>query len=411
VRFLKNLRLLTFGTIISKILGTLLYPILTRSYSTDSFANYSLISSIVTISYPIFTYYYQLAIPLEKNIKEIERLLLFFIINSIIISTILFFTFNYLPINLFTDIQILKSENYFLIIVLLTFLMAYTEILYSIGAKIGEFKPIIYSKIFQSLSFFIFSYLLINSFNNSNGLIWGMLVQYLCSVIIMSLYYRNFFQLSIFYSNLKEVIRTLQRNKDYPIFRLPFEIISKIIMYFPVFFFFYFFNKDTTGQIGLAITMMGVPVSLIGTSIGRAYYSELSNKDNSQDQIKHYTKYIFNTMFKYGIIPSLILILTSIYLSDTIFGSEWKLVGKYFSVLIPLSLVKLAIVPTIGIFNYFNKQKTLFLIGFINLLSLAFLMISHLIFPLSDMGFLFFYSIIVSFFHLYTYYYIIKKLF
>lgn len=408
--FVKNFKLLTFGSIVSKVLGTLLYPILTRSYSTDSFANYSLISSVVTIGYPFFTYYFQLAIPLEKDEKDIARILFFILINTFIISAIVLLFIHFIPLDTIFGYNFSNLKDYLLIILFSLFLMAFTEVLYNIGTRVGDFKPVIYSKVFQSLFFFIISYILIEKFNNSDGLIWGMMLQYLGSVIIMIILYGNFIKSLNLFVNWQGVFNTLSRNMEYPFYRFPYELISKFILYFPVIFFYYFYDKDSTGQIGLAIMIMGAPIALIGTSIGRAYYSELSNPDNSVERIKYYTKKVFNSVIKFGVVPSIVLMLASYYLFNFIFGSDWILVGEYFSILVPLSLIKLAVLPISGVFNYFNRQKILFLVSFINIILIILLTFFHLIWPLSEIVFLISYSIIVSFCYLYIYYYTIMKL-
>jgi O-antigen/teichoic acid export membrane protein len=398
----KNFSLLAIGTVAAKLIGLAFYPVLTRLYTPEEFGIFSVFSSSVMILYPIFTLYYQLTIPLLKDNKEISSILLFTFSNSIILTFIFYFILSQFESSFFSYFDIGLYLNYYYVFSVSLVLMAWNEISYNIATRNKSFLPVTTSKIAQSIVFGVLAYIFFKLNYDELGLLYAFTFQLAISLIILMWNFRDDFIDYVKFLNFKNMVSVLVYYKSYPIYRLPSEIIMKLLIYLPILFFTYRYGKYEAGQVGLSLTLVSAPLSLIGVSIGKAYYAEIANTEDL-GKIKKLTNKIFNYLVIFGILPSAILYFYSVEIFEFGFGSDWTLAGKYTSVLAFLSIFKLAVVPLLSIYNYLNKQNILFWINAITLILVFVLLYFSYRFNMSSIDTLFWFSIINILSYLYTY--------
>lgn len=399
----KNFSLLAFGTVAAKLIALGFYPFLTRLYTPEEFGLFSLFSSSVLIFYPIYTLYYQLTIPLLKDNREISSILLFTAINSVVLTSLFYLIISSLEPYLSNTYEVSQYLNYYFVFCISLILMAWNEILSNIATRKRTFLPVTFSKVSQSIVFGLLAYAFYTINLKELGLIYGFTFQLAISMIILIWYFRadliDYFK----YFNLKNMLAIISEYKAYPLYRLPAEIIMKLLVYLPILFYTYRYGKFEAGQIGLSLTLISAPISLIGVSIGKAYYAEIASTDNIS-KIKKLTNKIFNYLVALGIIPCVILYFFSVDIFEFTFGSNWVLAGEFTSVLAVLSIFKLAVVPLLSIFNYLNKQKLLFFINIITVLFVAVLFYLSYIFDMGAIATLAWFSVINIVSYVFTYY-------
>lgn len=102
--------------------------------------------------------------------------------------------------------------------------------------------------------------------------------------------------------------------------------------------------RSEAGFLMLAMRVMGLPMTLIGTSIGQVYLSEgpaaLQNGD-----LARFTKHIMRTLFLLGGPPVLVVGLVSPFMFPIVFGAEWARAGIMVAWLTPMFILQLVASP------------------------------------------------------------------
>src|SRR5699024_11159759 len=97
--------------------------------------------------------------------------------------------------------------------------------------------------------------------------------------------------------------------QDFAWFRLPSHLMMALSLQAPVFLVSMLYDSAITGQLGLAMMALSLPLSLIGNSMSRAYYAEIAavGKNNAL-KIKRITFDIQKKLFLIGL-PTAIAVL------------------------------------------------------------------------------------------------------
>lgn len=69
---------------------------------------------------------------------------------------------------------------------------------------------------------------------------------------------------------------------NYPVYRLPAQFLLSLSGKMPLLYFAWKFGAGMAGQVGLATTMLSIPVTLLGSSVGKAFYAEVSGMGSSK---------------------------------------------------------------------------------------------------------------------------------
>lgn len=359
---LKNILKLISGEGIGRIIGFMAAPFITRLYKPSDFGILAVFTSLCALCYPFCTLRYTLAIPLHPNenigINSLAACLLVLVINTLIIS-ITFVFFHLRILSLFSS-EIIDAFWYF--VPLAFFLCGVSEVLSYYSTRYRDFSTIakvtIVQKIIGALTKIILGLFRFNVI----GLLIGNI---LAESGGLTLYIRSYWK------RLKEGARyvtwgkicfVLKRYKDFPLYRVPSQILLKAAGSLPILYFAWHFGTDTTGQISLAMTMLYVPVAIVCTSVGKAFYGEIASlgKKNSND-ISAFTIRIMIWLLIISIVPFTIVFCFGPWIFQTFFGTEWTQSGIFARYLCLYLIFRFVYSPVSdGIFNVFEQQKLVF---------------------------------------------------
>ena len=324
-------------------------PILTRLYSPEAFGIFTIFISITAILSVVATLRYELAIVLpEKKIDAVNVLKVTLFLN--------FVTFFILSLLIFINSQFHVIENTFLkdignfiyLIPVSVFLVCFYQALNFWFNRQKKFKNISYSKIIQSLMVCIVQ-LLIGwyFFGNYFGLIIGTIFGQASALLYFILVALKENQLTEqLYFDKKEIINAAYQYKRFPYWSSPGALINSISSEMPVFIITYTFGILVTGPYGLAIRVMGLPMTLISSSIYQVLVSkiaELSREDPKKLRIL--LSKFFVTLFIPALFIALIFSHYSIDIFVLVFGSNWAQSGEIAGIIIFAYIFKFSISP------------------------------------------------------------------
>lgn len=358
----KNILKLISGEGIGRVIGFVAAPFITRLYMPSDFGILAVFSSLCALSYPFCTLRYNIAIPLHPNekvgINALAACLLILVINTVII--VITFVFFHSQI-----LSLCSSENkdaFWYFVPVAFFLCGISEVLSYYSTRYRDFsiiaKVTVVQKVIGALTkiglgllrFNVIGLLIGNILAESGGL---------------TLYIRTYWK------RLRENVRNVTQRKicfvlkryiDFPLYRLPSQILQTASGSLPTLYFAWHFGTGTTGHINLAITMLSVPVAIVCRSVGKAFYGEIASLGRKNGkEISTLTVRIMIRLFVVSIIPFTLIICFGPWIFRTFFGAEWIQSGTFARYLCFYLIFRFVYSPiSDGIFNVFEQQKLLF---------------------------------------------------
>lgn len=358
----KNILKLMSGEGIGRVIGFMATPFITRLYTPFDFGILAVFVSLCALSYPFCTLRYTLAIPLHSNekvgINSLAACLFILAINTLVIS-IAFVFFHSQILSLFSSENI---DAFWYFVPLAFFFQGITEVLSYYSTRYRDFSIIARVTVVQK------------AIGAAAKIVLGLLHAHVIGLLIgnilaesggLTLYMRAYWK------RLKEGARYVTRQKigfvlkryiDFPLYRLPSQILLTASGSLPILYFAWHFGTGTTGRISLAITMLSVPVTIVCTSVGKAFYGEIASLGRKNGkEISALTVRIMKKLLVISIVPFTLVVCFGPWIFQTFFGAEWTQSGVYARYLCLYLIFRFVYSPiSDGIFNVFEQQKLVF---------------------------------------------------
>lgn len=359
---------LVAGTVFSQIVIFLLSPIISRLYTPEETANFSIYTRIIIFVSTLATARFESALALPKRNEHafsLYRLIINLVLISFVISIFLSFFYVYFGIN--------DSDESF-IYLMIPFGFA-PLCLMNIGngwaMRLGQFKEISRLRMLNSLS--------MNFSNVLFGVLGlgykGLILGYIIGVLLPGAWFtRKYHLLKLKYKdfsfkNRKRIIA--KTYIDFPKVNLPHALMDIIRELLIVFFIIFFFSKNILGSYDFSFKMLKLPLTVIGGSIGQVYFQKIALKKNNNESLFEITIKTIRNLFFISIIPFSLLFFWGEELFSFVFGEKWSLAGRYSEIMAPWLMINLLVSPISQLPVVLGKLKLFFLVGLIGSLLLV----------------------------------------
>lgn len=328
-KLFKNIIILVGGTAFAQLIAFLTIPIITRIFGPEAYGVLGVFKAVVAIFVPIAALTFPIAIVLPKNKKVAKRIvtlsLYVTVIVSIVILIILLLFYQYI-------ISVFNIEELGLFIFLLpivTLMGGIAQVLEQWSIRKTDFKKIARATAYQAiivnggiilLGLISPSAKVLISMESLKSLIKSFLIAYkdirLNSII------------KIMTFNLRSLIITSKKFKDFPIYRAPQVLSNSIGQNIPILLLTAWFGPIIAGFYTLSRTVLGVPSQLIGKSIGDVLYPHISKSHNENKNITNILiKYTFY-LAMIGIVPFGTIFILGPPIFSIVFGEQWTEAGE-----------------------------------------------------------------------------------
>ncbi|MBN8453808.1 oligosaccharide flippase family protein [Accumulibacter sp.] len=338
--------------------------ILTRLYDPSDFGMLSMVSSIAMVAGPLVTLRYAAAIPLPRTQLSARGLIaLSFLLAagcSLLFGIALFILFR----TAVFSVAELSSPVVVLLVPLSVFLYAVQDIYGSVLVRERAFSVSAVASILHSLigETFKIAFGLFGA--NGIGLVAGNQVGYVLATTFVvrqrwTLVVGLFDGLTI--RNLRRVIRCYLQ---FPLYRVPSHALMSVSAQFPIFFTALRYDLALTGQLGLAISLIALPVQLLGRTISSVHYGEIATFGRKRpEEVHRLTIRLIGIMALIGIFPAAGLLAFGPAIFTIAFGRKWQLAGEFCSVLAPAVFFQVLQITSSNIFDLYSAQRTAFLLN------------------------------------------------
>lgn len=152
-----------------------------------------------------------------------------------------------------------------------------------------------------------------------------------------------------------------RRYRGFPVYRLPAQFLLVFSMQAPLLFAAWLYDAETTGQLGLAMMAILLPMNILGVAIARVFYSEAANGMRSKSDLNTMIRASLALLLLVGMV-SLPLSLSSEALFMIVFGQDWTLAGVLCSILLLQVPFQIAAAPFAEILSFSKSQSNFLLL-------------------------------------------------
>ncbi len=359
-----NMAKLTTGEGIGRLIGILTTPIITRIYSPSEMGVMAVFISLIAIVAPFGTFRYSLAIPLPKHdnsaINIVCAALCFLSLTSVLLIVTLLIGGKQI-------LMLLSMESIisYIWLIPIAFLgHGIFELLSQWGVRKKAFTALTKTSVKQKIIGVIAKIGLGLVGIKPLGLIVGDLLNEMGGITSLLRTFRKDILLNKRFISRLKIRYVLRRYSSFPKYRIPSQLLLLLAGNIPIFFFAWKFDSAATGQIALARTMLSIPVTFIGYSVGKVFFAEIAAMGSHSGQaIYLLTRNVIKNLTKLSLVPFSIIILLGPFIFRTFFGVEWNQAGVYARIMAFYLLVQFVYSPiSDGIFNVFERQSFVFLL-------------------------------------------------
>ncbi|EOB7970610.1 type 8 capsular polysaccharide synthesis protein Cap8K [Staphylococcus aureus] len=392
-KFIGDSFLMILSSGIAQVILIITTPIITRLYSPTEFGEFTIFSNIAMILIPIINARYDLLIVNTKNDRSANILSQISFLISLLILLILIPIFAisaWLYPNFILD---------FIFIIIMLFLVSLTNIFTNYLNKERKYKVLSLINVFRAGSMallqIIFGLLALGSL----GLIIGFSLSYIAGI---TLGYKTFKKHFNIVRDKEETKALFLENKNQLVYSTPSILLNSLSFSVVVFFIGILYTNTEVGIYGMAIRVLGIPVTIISLGLSKIFMQQANDYYIEYGNFRNLLLKFSSILVIVSIILYVPLYLFSEELVNILLGHSWVDAITVIKIVIPLFVIRL-IVSTVSLsVIVLQKQQlelilqALFLIGttatfviskmlnltFLNFVSIntVFLIVSYMIF-------------------------------
>jgi O-antigen/teichoic acid export membrane protein len=347
--FTRNVLTLMTGTTIAQAIPIAISPILTRMYTPEDFGVFALFVSISSVFGSIANGRYELAIMLPKKDEDAINIFALGFIITVVISLLLL-----ILVVVFHDyfLALLNNEKigpWLYFVPITVFFTGLYNILNYFNNRKKKYKDLAQVTIIKSIVTAIVQLSIGFIKQGVTGLISGQLLSQFFANTKLLKNIINDKRLLSKVSKLK-IIALAKRYKDFPKYSMWAALANTLSQNLTNILILSFYSVATLGFYSLVQRVLGMPSSLLGSSISQVFFQQASKeKQKSGTAIKSFNSTV-KKLVTIGIPSFGILYFIVEDLFAFVFGEEWRVAGEYAKIIMPLFFIRF-IVSTVSILN------------------------------------------------------------
>ena len=357
----KNVAKLAKGTGIAQIIGLATLPILTAIYNAEQLGNLALFAATTQIMASISCGRIELSIPLAVSKRDAARKLLTSIIICTVFSIILLGVLSILEIvNLKTPITPNTTQSIaipFAVWISGVYLATQYHLNYS-----KDFLRISKNRVLQAASLSSAQILLGLISATSSNLVIAQTLQFSAGIAGNIRRAKLTQNLSLIRAYRTTII-VLKNTKKYWTYGILEAGINSASLHITTILIYNYIDAVTAGLFFLTTKILGAPMTLLGTSIGQVYLSEIGQYQNNSEKIKMLTKSVLAKLFIIGIASISIVAVLMNMLAKMHPNKEWEGISNIILITYPWFLLQFMSSPISMIMNLRGLQGTMLLLS------------------------------------------------
>lgn len=347
----RNTATLGIGTGISQLIPILMSFILSRIYTPEAYGDYGIFINYANIILVFVCARYEYAIMLPKKEHEAINIFNLCILISLIVCGLLYLILIGGDI---ADIKLVEELPYKYLLPAYIFAASILQISNNYANRTERYKVISTAAIGRSV-IQAAARTAMGLMKNFGGLIWGCFIATASSMayIVFSL---NIFRKTRKLMSFKDMKMLMKRYSNFPKYQMPGSLMNILSTSLPVILLGWFYTKETVGFFTMSISLLYIPISMIGNVLGQLYYKRATS--SSKANTSRFALQIFSTNYIIGIAMFFTILIGGEKMFEVLLGEEWSKIGEYSLLLSPWLICSLCLTPLTWTFDAYNKLKT-----------------------------------------------------
>lgn len=359
----RHVAFLTTSSAAGRLVAFVSLPVITRIYSPSSFGQFSIFAATLGLLVPIATLRFSAAIPLPRHSGLAINLFFLCLITTSAVALISAALLG--STMLFAEhLNVPGPSAYYWLIVVGLLGVGLFETLNAWALRRKKFKPIAIAQMSQSFWSVALKVVLGLLGLKAGGLILGHVVSMTAGVASLARATRGDIAKASRFVSFRRMRIASRRFAAFPKLRLPAQFLLAFASQFPILFVGFFYGKGVAGQIGLTLTCIAIPISLVGASLGQVFFAEMAKLGKGQpEKIRDLIRSLLYSSGALILLPVVVLALLGPGLFTFVFGEEWLLAGIFAQIFSLYLGVQFCAVPLVNTFSVFGDQKSFLVIN------------------------------------------------
>lgn len=357
-RFAKDVLRLASGTAVAQAITVLAAPVVTRLYGPTAFGISALFISMTTVGIAISCLRYEVAIPLSETEEEGASLLLVSIMSCIAVSGLTALLLLVAGRSVLTGLRAPELINYiWLIPVAILAGGSFTALSYWMTRQ-GRFGAIAQARVARSGT--IVSWQLTAGYGGypvAKNLIFANIAGSLgAGVLLAARIGRAGFRAIGAAMTRHSIVASAKRFRKFPIYSTWSTLLNNLSWQLPTLLLSYFFSAQVVGYYALSASLLGLPMNLVGNSIGQVFFQAAATADRSSE-LRAIVGRTFRHLVRLAMFPLFVLGLVGRDLFGLVFGRQWAEAGVYTQMLCIWIFFWFISSPLSTLLSVFEKQE------------------------------------------------------
>ncbi|WP_158541522.1 lipopolysaccharide biosynthesis protein [Pelagibacterium lacus] len=385
---LRGMFKLAAGSLLARLLGIAALPVLARIYGPEDYGVLSVFSALITLLLPGLSLRYVLAIPLPRgDAAAINLVVLSALLMAVMAlgSGVLLWAFA--PTLLGLVSMQARAPWWWLIVLGLLGAGSY-EILTLWATRKRAYGPVARTLVWQAVIGAGTKIALGLVGVKPAGLLIGQVVTQSGGILSLFLRFAADLRAGMRFVRPRRLRAVARRYRTFPAYRFPGHLFLAYGRQAPLLFVALHYGPAVTGQFGMALLAIALPVDLLGRNMSKAYYAEAARIDPADGRSLYLlTRAVLLRMAALGVVPAAVLLLFGRELFGLVLGPEWGLAGTLSSLLAILMFAQFATAPftqTLSIIGR-NQQFLVFSITRSIVVTLVFVLPFYFALPVADL--------------------------
>lgn len=352
--FVRGVALLSSGQVFAGMVPIFTAPILGRLYTPSEYGVLGSYMAISTVFSGIGNWQFSQAVIVEKRENK-AIVLLVVCVFALLLSTALSLAVG-IGLFFFQTSTPFAVRVWFLFLPLSTFIAGVNRTLNSHANRRNQYRWMAIARVTSITVSVIFAI----SMGFASFGITGLFTAYFSSqFILVAIYIWLFFQSPKHRTRItrKRLMSLARKHRNFAFFSTPAAFVGNVSLQLPI---YAMGMQGALGMIGLfsrASQLLGMPLTLVGTSIGQVFQQRAAAEYSKDGNCKSIYLKTFLTLAIAGLFPAIVLAFFAPQLFALFLGAKWFAAGGFARVLAPMLYLRLVSSPLSSVFSIVGYQR------------------------------------------------------
>ena len=382
--FFRSVLTLALGGSVGQIISFLLQPVITRIYTPEDMGVFSSLIAIISLWSVISVGRYDCAIILPDDKKTAQAIVYLCFIIALFVSILsglwyLLRSFWGKPVSI-------ETYRGYLFIPVLILLNACDLIFMRIAIRGKKIGALSLTQVLRQLGDKSTKIILGFFYNNPISLMIGTVVGEVIRISVLAHHtFRSFFIFDSEKISKNNIITVAKRYKKFPLLNTWSAFLDTASSQLPIILFTSLYSKATAGYYGLCLSILVVPVTIIGTSIANVFMEKIARIKDDIQSVQQMTLKLFKKLLFIGTFGMSIIVMYGDILFPILFGQKWKEAGIYSQWRAPSLALVLSFSPLSSLFDIYERLERSLILGIFSFIVSIFCIVVPYFLGLSDM--------------------------